>query len=60
MKKLILSLFLLLTVALTNAQSRVGSEYTDIYSEFENKNPEVHFTDEGQLFLSIDMITGNV
>jgi|LakMenEpi03Aug12_release.lakeMendotaPanAssembly.Ray.scaffolds.fasta_scaffold86570_8 hypothetical protein len=58
MKKLILSLFLLLTVVFTNAQCRIGSAYSDIYSEFETKNPSVYFTDEGQLYLSIEVITG--
>ena len=60
MKKLILSLFLLLTVVLTNAQCRVGSTYSDIYAEFENKKPSVHFTDEGQLYLSTQLSIGNV
>ena len=60
MKNLLISLFLLLTVVFANAQCRVGSAYSDIYSEFENREPSVHFTDEGQLYLSTKLAIGNV
>ena len=59
MKKLLISLFLLLTVVFANAQCRIGSTYAEIYSEFETREPSVHFTDEGQLYLSIQVVTGS-
>lgn len=59
MKKLLISLFLLLTVVFANAQCRIGSTYAEIYSEFETREPSVHFTDEGQLYLSTQLLTGS-
>lgn len=60
MKKLLMSFILLLSVVFANAQCRIGSTYAEIYSEFETKEPSVHFTDEGQLYLSTKLLIGNV
>lgn len=35
----------------------IGSTYADVYSEFETNEPSVHFTDEGQLYLSVQVET---
>jgi len=60
MKKLLISFILLLSVVFANAQCRIGSTYAEIYSEFETREPSVHFTDEGQLYLSTKLLTGTV
>lgn len=60
MTKYIIFFILFFSAVLLSAQCRIGSTYADIYSEFETNEPSVHFTDKGQLYLSVQVETGNV
>jgi hypothetical protein len=60
MKKLIFSLLLAVLTITTFAQCRIGDTYSEIFSEFSSRDPGVNFSDNGQLYLSVELRIGTV